>query len=211
VSTPLLIDELTGRGLNHADAIVRMGQVSSLWGTGLRTRQAVSWEAWAISGAGGVSFLIGLAGAVAFTLFVHGRRSGAGIFMLAWIGNRLTQSIAWGGLIKVSSKWFDYTSYGSVIGGTEHQLPGRRMRAARQVDGHADATWLRLAGALLFRGGRGRCDAALQWAVSCANRAKDLKFDEAKPNPLNLVRRRGVAHEAYAACCCRCCAAAHSC
>jgi hypothetical protein len=28
VSTPLLIDELGGRGVSHADAIVRMGQVS---------------------------------------------------------------------------------------------------------------------------------------------------------------------------------------
>jgi OPA family glycerol-3-phosphate transporter-like MFS transporter len=35
---------------------------------------------------------------------------------LTWVGNRLTQSVGWAGLIKVSSKWFDYTSYGSVIG-----------------------------------------------------------------------------------------------
>jgi sugar phosphate permease len=38
------------------------------------------------------------------------------LFTLTWVGNRLTQSIGWAGLIKVSSKWFDYTSYGSVIG-----------------------------------------------------------------------------------------------
>ena len=48
--------------------------------------------------------------------------------------------------------------------GTEHQLPGRR-RGGAPVDGHADATWLRLAGALLFRGGRGGCNAGLQWVV----------------------------------------------
>jgi OPA family glycerol-3-phosphate transporter-like MFS transporter len=35
---------------------------------------------------------------------------------LAWIGNRLTQSLGWAGLIKVSSKWFDYSSYGTIIG-----------------------------------------------------------------------------------------------
>ena len=38
------------------------------------------------------------------------------LFTLAWLGNRLTQSIAWAGLIKVSSKWFDYSSHGTVIG-----------------------------------------------------------------------------------------------
>ena len=38
------------------------------------------------------------------------------LFTLAWVGNRLTQSIGWAGLIKVSSKWFDYSSYGSIIG-----------------------------------------------------------------------------------------------
>ena len=38
------------------------------------------------------------------------------MFTLAWIGNRLTQSIGWAGLIKVSSKWFDYSSYGTIIG-----------------------------------------------------------------------------------------------
>ena len=35
---------------------------------------------------------------------------------MAWFGNRLTQSIAWAGLIKVSSKWFDYSSYGMIMG-----------------------------------------------------------------------------------------------
>jgi OPA family glycerol-3-phosphate transporter-like MFS transporter len=35
---------------------------------------------------------------------------------MAWIGNRLTQSIGWAGSVKVCSKWFDYSSYGTVIG-----------------------------------------------------------------------------------------------
>jgi len=38
------------------------------------------------------------------------------MFTLAWLGNRLTQSIGWAGLIKVSSRWFDYSSYGSIAG-----------------------------------------------------------------------------------------------
>jgi OPA family glycerol-3-phosphate transporter-like MFS transporter len=38
------------------------------------------------------------------------------LFSIAWFGNRLTQSLSWAGLLKVSSKWFDYSSYGIIIG-----------------------------------------------------------------------------------------------
>ena len=38
------------------------------------------------------------------------------VFTLAWVGNRLTQSVGWAGLIKVSSRWFNFSSYGSVLG-----------------------------------------------------------------------------------------------
>jgi len=61
------------------------------------------------------NFLIGMGGATVFTLlFAVG--GGFPIFTLAWVGNRLTQSIGWAGLIKVSSRWFDYSVYGTVIG-----------------------------------------------------------------------------------------------
>jgi OPA family glycerol-3-phosphate transporter-like MFS transporter len=64
---------------------------------------------------GRLNFLIGLAGATLFTVwFATG--SFLPVFTLAWVGNRLTQSLAWAGLIKVSSKWFDFSSYGIVIG-----------------------------------------------------------------------------------------------
>ena len=38
------------------------------------------------------------------------------IFTIAWIGNRLTQSIGWAGLLKVCSRWFDFSHHGTVIG-----------------------------------------------------------------------------------------------
>src|SRR6185436_10470873 len=34
----------------------------------------------------------------------------------AWMGNRLTQSVGWAGLLKVCSKWFDFSSHGSIVG-----------------------------------------------------------------------------------------------
>ena len=114
VATPLLIEELGKHGVSHADAIIRMGTIASfgvlayalgkLFLTGLG-------DFWG----GRISFLIGLGGATAFTLMFASGLS-LPLFTIAWIGNRLTQSIAWAGLIKVSSKWFDYSSYGMIIG-----------------------------------------------------------------------------------------------
>ena len=182
VSTPLLIDELGGRGLNHADAIVRMGQVSSLgcW----PTHSASSfWEAWAIYGADASVFSLAWRGAAAFTLlFTVGAT--VLLFMIAWIGNRLTQSIAWAGLIKVSSKWFDYTTYGSVIG---------ILSISYLVGDAAARQWM---GMLMQHGFGWRAlfyfAAAVAGAMLLFNglflreSRKDLRFDEAKPNPLNL-------------------------
>ena len=34
---------------------------------------------------------------------------------MAWIGNRLFQSQGWAGLVRVSSRWFSYSTYGSVM------------------------------------------------------------------------------------------------
>jgi OPA family glycerol-3-phosphate transporter-like MFS transporter len=37
------------------------------------------------------------------------------LFTIAWICNRFCQSAGWSGLVKVSSRWFSYSSYGSVM------------------------------------------------------------------------------------------------
>ncbi len=114
VSAPLLLEELQLQGMSHDAAMVRIGSITScgvlayalgkLFLTGLG-------DLWG----GRLNFLIGLAGATLFTLwFASG--SFLPVFTLAWIGNRLTQSLAWAGLIKVSSKWFDFSSYGIIIG-----------------------------------------------------------------------------------------------
>src|ERR1700761_3555082 len=114
VATPLLVDELAAKGISPPEAIVRIGQMSSL---GVL---AYALGKFFLGGLGDFwggrrNFLIGLGGATAFTLlFAAG--GVMPVFMIAWLGNRLTQSIAWAGLIKVTSKWFDYTSHGAIIG-----------------------------------------------------------------------------------------------
>jgi sugar phosphate permease len=114
VGTPLIVDDLTRHGLHRDEAIVRLGTIASLGvlayalGKLFLTGLGDFWG-------GRVSFLIGLAGATLFTLLFASTGS-VPVFTVAWFGNRLTQSIAWAGLIKVSSKWFDYSSYGTIIG-----------------------------------------------------------------------------------------------
>jgi OPA family glycerol-3-phosphate transporter-like MFS transporter len=114
VATPLIAEELAKRGVTHAEALVRIGTITSLGvlayalGKLFLTGLGDYWG-------GRRNFLIGVGGAAAFTLlFATG--AGLPVFTLAWTANRLTQSVGWAGLIKVSSKWFNYSSYGSIAG-----------------------------------------------------------------------------------------------
>jgi sugar phosphate permease len=114
VATPLLADELGRRGMDHGEALVRLGSITSFGvlayalGKFLLTGLADYWG-------GRRNFLIGVGGAAVFTL-LFGLSGTLPLFTLAWVGNRLTQSVGWAGLVKVSSRWFDYTSYGSILG-----------------------------------------------------------------------------------------------
>ena len=114
VAAPFLIEELGARGVDHQDAIVRIGQISSLGVLAYALGKLFLGGLGDIWG-GRRSFLIGLGGATSFTLLFAAGGS-MPLFTTAWIGNRLTQSVAWAGLIKVTSKWFDYTSHGAIIG-----------------------------------------------------------------------------------------------
>jgi OPA family glycerol-3-phosphate transporter-like MFS transporter len=114
VASPLLIEELGRRGVSHADALVHIGQIASLGvfayaiGKLFLTGLGDFWG-------GRRNFLIGLGGATVFTLlFTLG--GSMPVFTIAWLGNRLTQSIAWAGMLKVSSRWFDFTSHGTIVG-----------------------------------------------------------------------------------------------
>jgi len=114
VATPLLIKELGTHGVSHSEAIVRIGTMSSLGVLAYALGKLFLGGLGDFWG-GRPSFLIALAGATAFTLlFAAG--AALPLFTMAWIGNRLTQSLGWAGLIKVASKWFDYSVYGAIIG-----------------------------------------------------------------------------------------------
>ncbi len=113
VATPLLIDELGRHGVSHGDAIVAIGSLASF---GVFAYALGKWFLTSLGDywGGKRNLLIATGGATAFTLLFAS--SGAlPMFTLAWIGNRLSQSIGWSALVKVSSNWFHYSRYGTVI------------------------------------------------------------------------------------------------
>jgi sugar phosphate permease len=182
VATPLLVEELGRHGVSHAAAIIRMGSIASLGvlayalGKLFLTGLGDFWG-------GRINFLIGLGGATAFTLMFASGLS-LPLFSIAWIGNRLTQSLSWAGLIKVSSKWFDYSSYGMIIG---------ILSISYLVGDAAARQWM---GMLIEHGFGWRtlfyfaaAVVGLFFAVNyffLRESRLDAGFIEAKPNPLNL-------------------------
>ena len=115
VATPLIIDEIVGKGMmSHDAAKVALGNIVA-WGT--LAYAFGKFVSGVLSDAlnGRRTFLTGMAGAILFTLlFTLG--GGLPLFTLAWIGNRAIQSMGWPGLVKVSSRWFRFDRYGTIMG-----------------------------------------------------------------------------------------------
>jgi MFS transporter, OPA family, glycerol-3-phosphate transporter len=182
VATPLLVDELGRHGVSHADAIVSIGSMAS-WGV-----FAYALGKWFLTGLGDYwggkrNLLIATGGATAFTLlFASG--SSLPLFTFAWVGNRLTQSIGWSALVKVSSKWFNYSRYGTIAAIlTCSYLVGDA--AARQSMGlllHFGVTWR---GLFLFGAGVAGFMFLANLLLLRESRA-DIGHPEAEANPRNV-------------------------
>jgi OPA family glycerol-3-phosphate transporter-like MFS transporter len=114
VAVPMLIQEMGARGIPADTAILRLGAIAS-WGV-LAYALGKFPSGWLADFLGGRrNFLYGMGGSILFTvLFAMG--GGMPVFTLAWFGNRLLQSLGWAGMVKISSRWFSYSSYGTVMG-----------------------------------------------------------------------------------------------
>jgi sugar phosphate permease len=182
VATPLLVEELGRRGISHGEAVVHIGSITSLGvlayalGKLFLTGLGDYWG-------GRRNFLIGVGGATVFTvLFATGGT--LPVFTLAWIGNRLTQSVGWAGLIKVSSKWFDFSSYGTIIGILSiSYLVGDAL--ARQQMGMLIAHGYGWRALFVFAAGVAGL-ALLANLLFLRESRLDEGHPEATPNPLNL-------------------------
>ena len=114
VTLPQLIDEFVSRGMTPEAAKIRLGQIGS-WGVFAYAIGKLVLGGTADLLGGRRNFLAGMGGAILFTV-LFGLGGGLPIFTLAWIGNRLLQSIGWAGMVKISSKWFSYAAYGTAMG-----------------------------------------------------------------------------------------------
>ncbi|HKI20603.1 MAG TPA: MFS transporter [Isosphaeraceae bacterium] len=116
VSLLAIAEELTARGLapNVSEAKERLGWAVSLGTVGYAVGKFAAGSLVDLLG-GRRNYLIGMAGAVVCTmLFALG--GSIPIFTLVWFANRLIQSLGWPGMIKITSRWFSYASYGTVMG-----------------------------------------------------------------------------------------------
>jgi OPA family glycerol-3-phosphate transporter-like MFS transporter len=114
VCLPQIINYLVAHGMSSEQARIRLGTVSSLGVLAYAGGKLLLGGSADFLG-GRRNFLGGMIGAVICTiLFALG--GGLPLFTLAWMGNRLLQSIGWAGMVKVTSKWFSYSTYGAVMG-----------------------------------------------------------------------------------------------
>ena len=114
IALPLLIRELASHGVAPDVAKIQLGSIASL---GVLAYAAGKFPSgWLADFLGGKrSFLIGMAGAVLFTV-LFAMAGGIPLFTLAWMGNRCIQSTGWAGMVKITSRWFSYSAYGTVMG-----------------------------------------------------------------------------------------------
>jgi OPA family glycerol-3-phosphate transporter-like MFS transporter len=114
VALPLLIREFSARGIPEQELTLRFGSIASLGVLAYAIGKFPS--GWLADFLGGRrNFLFGMGGSVLFTI-LFGLAGGLPLFTLAWIGNRLVQSLGWAGIVKIISKWTSYSSYGTVMG-----------------------------------------------------------------------------------------------
>lgn len=114
VVLPLLIQELGRRGISPDAAKIHFGTIVSAGVLAYAIGKFLSGSMADLFG-GRKNFLGGMAGSILFTL-IFAASGTLPFFTLAWIGNRLVQSGGWAGLVKVTSRWFSYSRYGSVMG-----------------------------------------------------------------------------------------------
>src|SRR5688572_31294608 len=100
--------------MSAADAKVQLGTVASIGVLAYAIGKFLSGGLADWLG-GRRTFLMGTAGAICFTgLFAMG--GGIPLFTFAWLMNRLLQSMGWPGAVKLTSRWFSYSAYGTAMG-----------------------------------------------------------------------------------------------
>jgi sugar phosphate permease len=111
---PLLIDDLAKRGIDSARAKSSLGWAVSLGTIAYALGKFAAGSLTDLFG-GRRNYLLGMAGAIVCTAILA-LGGPLPVFTLAWFGNRLLQSLGWPGMVKITSRWFSFSSYGRVMG-----------------------------------------------------------------------------------------------
>jgi OPA family glycerol-3-phosphate transporter-like MFS transporter len=114
VALPLILKDLADAGIDPGVARVRMGTVASIGVFAYAVCKFISGGLTDLLG-GRRNFLFGMVASSAFTvMFALG--GGFPVFTLAWVLNRMVQSVGWVGIVKMTSKWFAFSAYGTAMG-----------------------------------------------------------------------------------------------
>ena len=114
VSLNLIASSLVDRGYPSDDARIWLGTIASLGTLAYALGKFVTGSLADFLG-GRRNILVGMFGSVLCTLLFAAGGT-LPIFTLAWIGNRAVQSLCWTGMVKITGKWFSYSSYGMAMG-----------------------------------------------------------------------------------------------
>ena len=190
VALPLIMAELAARGIPVSVATIQMGSIASLGVLAYAFGKFPSGTVGDFLG-GKRNFLLGMLGSVVFTvLFALG--GGLPIFTLAWIGNRLVQSLGWAGVVKVTSRWFSYSTYGTAMGIISlSYLFGDA--ASRQFLAILIARGMGWRGLFLTAGGTLAVVAVLNQLV-LKESPREVGLVEPATNPSNIFREEGEKH-----------------
>ena len=113
VVMPLLIADRARRGMSPDAARIALGSVASFGVLAYAIGKFPSGSLADYLG-GRRNFLLGMIGSIAFTI-AFALCGNVPLFTLAWMGNRLMQSMGWAGAVKIASKWFSFRRYGTVM------------------------------------------------------------------------------------------------
>jgi OPA family glycerol-3-phosphate transporter-like MFS transporter len=114
VTLPMVQAELASHGMDPAIARLRLGSIASFGVLAYALSKFASGSAADFLG-GRRNFLIGMAGAVLFTLGFAASGGSIPVMGLMWIGNRAIQAMGWAGMVKIASRWFSRKAYGTVM------------------------------------------------------------------------------------------------
>jgi OPA family glycerol-3-phosphate transporter-like MFS transporter len=106
--------ELASRGIDPAVARLRLGSIASFGVLAYALSKFASGSAADFWG-GRRNFIMGMGGAVLFTLGFAASGGSILVMGLMWMGNRAIQAMGWAGMVKIASRWFSRETYGTVM------------------------------------------------------------------------------------------------